>query len=104
MRAAAAELPHVGLEDGLAICLVLLDSEPERYEPAAVRWLGRFLLERRCKSLPDAEVIAANLDALRQPRRARLAALELAELCRDARLQRAGTLLELRSDQPPPSC
>ena len=64
VRAAAAELPHVALEDALAICLVLLDSEPEAYEPSAVRWAGRFLVERRCRSLRDAQAIAANLTAL----------------------------------------
>ena len=102
VRAAAAELPRVGLEDALAICLVLLDSEPERYEPGAVRWAGRFLLERRCRSLQDAEAIAANLAALRHPRRAPLAALELSELCREAGLTRAGALLETRSQRRRP--
>jgi len=102
VRAAAAELPHVELDDALAICLVLLDSEPERYEPSAIRWLGRLLLERRCRSLLHAEAIAANLAALRHPRSSRLAALELGELCREAGLKRAGALLELRSEQRRP--
>ena len=31
VRAAAAELPQVGLEDALGICLVLLDGEPQTY-------------------------------------------------------------------------
>ena len=99
VRAAAAELPHVGLEDALGICLVLLDSEPEAYEPSAVRWAGRFLLERRCRSLQDAQAIAANLAALCHPHSARLAALELSEFCREAGLTRAGHLLETRSQQ-----
>jgi hypothetical protein len=34
------------LEDALVICLLLLAQEPERYERASVRWLGRLLLER----------------------------------------------------------
>ena len=45
VRAAAAELPgSPPLEEALAICLLLLDQEPERYERASVRWLGRLLL------------------------------------------------------------
>ncbi len=51
VRAAAAEVPEVGLEDALQICLVLLDSEPGSYEPAAVRFLGRVLLERAAHAL-----------------------------------------------------
>jgi hypothetical protein len=40
--AAAKDLPRIGLEDALRICLVFRDGDPERYERAAVRWLGRF--------------------------------------------------------------
>ena len=35
---------HAGREP---ICLLLLDQEPDRYERAAVRWLGRLLREPR---------------------------------------------------------
>ena len=42
---AARELPQIALDDALRICLVLRDGDPERYERAAVRWLGRFALE-----------------------------------------------------------
>ena len=44
---AARELPRVALNDALRICLVLRDGDPDRYERAAVRWLGRFALEAR---------------------------------------------------------
>lgn len=98
VRAAAAEMPSVGLEDALAICLVLLDAEPVRYEPAAVRWTGRLPTERGGLTLADAEAAAANLAALRNDRLARLAALELAELCQDAGLPHAAALLTKRSD------
>ena len=37
VRAAAAELPRIGLEDALAICLVLLDADRERFPAAAAR-------------------------------------------------------------------
>ncbi len=46
IRAAAAELPRVELHDALRICLLLRGAEPKSYERAAVRWLGRFCLER----------------------------------------------------------
>jgi hypothetical protein len=35
------------LEDALTVCLVLRRAEPDSYERAVVRWLGRFCLERR---------------------------------------------------------
>jgi hypothetical protein len=44
IRAAAAELPHVELDDALRICQ-LLTSDPDAYERASVRWLGRLCLE-----------------------------------------------------------
>ena len=42
-----ASLPPVDLETALRIALLVCDREPERGERAAVRWLGRFCLERR---------------------------------------------------------
>jgi hypothetical protein len=46
VRAAAAELPTVNLDDALRICLLLRDADPPRYERAVIRWLGRLCLER----------------------------------------------------------
>ncbi len=51
--AAARELPRVGLDDALRICLVLRDGDPERYDRACVRWLGRFALEARGATIHD---------------------------------------------------
>jgi len=96
VRAAAAEVPEVGLEDALQICLVLLDSEPGSYEPAAVRFLGRVLLERPGLTLAAAEAAAANLAALRTPARAPAGARSLSELCEQARLERAAHALRAR--------
>ena len=62
--AAAKELPQVGLEDALRICLVLRDSDPDRYERAAVRWLGRFALEARSVTIDALRMAADALDAL----------------------------------------
>jgi hypothetical protein len=46
IRSAAGELPSVDLKDALQVCLVLREAEPESFERAAVRWLGRYCLER----------------------------------------------------------
>jgi hypothetical protein len=62
--AAAKELPQVGLEDALRICLVLRDGHAERYERAAVRWLGRFALEARGVTIGALRAAADALDAL----------------------------------------
>src|SRR6202000_2812499 len=64
---AARELPQIALDDALRICLVLRDGDPERYERAAVRWLGRFALEARAAHIPDLRVAAAALQALPPP-------------------------------------
>ena len=55
IRAAAAELPTVRLDDALQVCVLLRDREPERYEPAAVRWIARFCVERQDVSLQDVQ-------------------------------------------------
>lgn len=64
--ATAAELPRVPLEDALALCLLLLDREPSRYEAAAVRWHSRFCREVR-PTMPDAQLALAALHALPGP-------------------------------------
>ena len=87
VRAAAAEMPRVGLDDALAICLVLLDTEPARYEPAAVRFLGRLLIERRGLTLADAQLAAGWLSGL-------------GELCDDVDLERAAQRLRERLEGP----
>ncbi len=53
VRAAAAELPSITLDDALTICVLLGAQEPDRYERATVRWLGRFCLEKRDVALAD---------------------------------------------------
>jgi len=55
IRAAAAELPRVGLEDATRVCVVLRDREPERFEAAAVRWIARYCRERPDVCLQDVE-------------------------------------------------
>ena len=77
--AAARELPQIALDDALRICLVLRDAEPERYERAAVRWLGRFALEARGVTIDALRMAADALDAL--PERAAEAMEQLQAVC-----------------------
>jgi hypothetical protein len=62
--AAALELPRIALDDALEICLVLRGGDPERYDRAAVRWLGRFALEARGVTIADLRAAADALAAL----------------------------------------
>jgi hypothetical protein len=61
---AARELPQIALDDALRICLVLRDGDPERYDRAAVRWLGRFALEGRAVTIGDLRAAAEALHDL----------------------------------------
>jgi hypothetical protein len=103
VRAAAAELRHVELDDALAICVVLLDSEPERYEPAAVRFLGRMLIERGGLTLADAELAASCLAGLGQGHHSTRSALALAKLCDQAQLARSAHALRARRARAGPA-
>jgi hypothetical protein len=42
---AAKECQHVRLEDSLRLCLLMHREHDQRFEPAAVRWLGKLLAE-----------------------------------------------------------
>jgi hypothetical protein len=92
VRAAAAELPKVGLEDALGICLVLLDGEPERFGVAAARWHAKLCLERRL-SLDEAALATAALGGLAGAR-PQAAVAALAGLCRSHALPGAARRLE----------
>jgi hypothetical protein len=71
VRAAAADLPAVPLDDALRIVLLILEQEPHRFERAAVRWLSRFLVERAVMELRQAELAVGYLAALPDRRRGR---------------------------------
>jgi hypothetical protein len=77
--AAARELPRIGLDDALRICIVLRDGDPDRYDRACVRWLGRFALEARGATIDDIRAAADALDAL--PERPDDAMERLQRLC-----------------------
>jgi hypothetical protein len=82
IRAAAGELPNVSLLDALAICVVIRKRQPDAFERAAVRWLGRFAAERPAVRL---DAVAQAVDAfvrLRASADAETAVHTLRGLCR----------------------
>ena len=58
IRTAAGELPHVDLGDALAVCVVIRQAEPDRFERAALRWVARFCVERREATLAEVQAAA----------------------------------------------
>ncbi len=67
IRAAAAELPRVALDDALVVCQVLAEQEPEKYERAALRWLARLCLERPVSLWELGEAVIALEELPREP-------------------------------------
>jgi hypothetical protein len=97
VRAAAAELARIGLDDALAICLLFLDREPELFPRAAARWVARLTLEQPV-ALSDAHLALASLGALQHGNQ-RAGAESLIELCAHYRLPRIETILTSWLDQ-----
>lgn len=83
--AAALELDHVGLEDALAVVLLVVD-EP-RYARASARWLGRLCLERPTLTL---HCRSARQDGHERCRPSRIRALDKACYDNSAELDRRG--------------
>src|SRR3954447_4721168 len=77
VRAAAAELPDIGIAEAAAILLVIERSEPDNYEPTALRWLARLATAGPPLDLRIVAEAATALEALphRPDARATLAAL-----------------------------
>jgi hypothetical protein len=76
IRAAAAELPAIRLDDALQVCVLLRDTEPQRYERAAVRWIGRYCVERPDATLDDVEHARAAFSIMRRDPTRALAILQ----------------------------
>jgi hypothetical protein len=51
---AAAELPHVRLDDALEILILMAHEQDPRFDRAAAWWVGRLLTETPPMSLQDA--------------------------------------------------
>jgi len=63
VEAAAAELPTIGLDDALAILVLLAQTGDPRFERAAARWVGRLLTETPT-GLSDARFALALVERL----------------------------------------
>lgn len=63
-EAAARELGRLTLVDALSLTVLLSERAPGRFERAAVRWHGRFELERPAVSLLESQFALAALSAL----------------------------------------
>ncbi|HWI08353.1 MAG TPA: hypothetical protein VNT54_12670 [Solirubrobacteraceae bacterium] len=98
VRAAAAELPRMTLEDALAVCLVLCDSEPEVFERAIVRWHALLCRHVRGMTAREAQLALAALQALGGPA-ALPAARLLEELATLYDLPRAAAVLRAWSER-----
>jgi hypothetical protein len=66
-EAAARDLGGLALADALALLLVIARKEPSRFEPAAIRWHGRFEIETPGVGFPESEMLLGALAALREP-------------------------------------
>jgi hypothetical protein len=87
VRAAAAELPRVGVAEAAAMLLVIESAAPETYQRAALRWLAMICEERSSIDLLGVAQAAAALDAL--PSRRPAACAALAAVCERAGLKDA---------------
>jgi hypothetical protein len=75
---AASELPHVGLNEALELCLLLRDESPDKFPRAALRWHARLCREVDI-SLEEAQAVLTALVLLTGERKQN-AAYALAEL------------------------
>jgi hypothetical protein len=91
VRAAAAELPRIDLDDALAICLLIERQDGERYERAVVRWLARLATEVPAVGIDDLREGLVAFEAM--PYNPAAAAETLAALCERHGLRRAAERL-----------
>lgn len=81
------------LDDGLKVCLGLLASEPDRFEPAAVAWHRRWCAELSGIGFADSRAALSALEALSGPDPAG-AARALRATCLRHELDEVGTVLD----------
>ena len=65
---AAREMGGLSLADALLLCELLANTDPARYERAALRWLQRFI-DERLPPLTEVALAASALAELRHGRR-----------------------------------
>jgi thioredoxin-like negative regulator of GroEL len=101
VRAAAAELPDIGLAEAAAILLVIERTEPENYEHTALRWLAKLATEAPHVDFSGLAHAATALEALPHEPAARAT---LAEICTTAGRPEAAAVFasDHRRPMPPP--
>lgn len=60
----ARDMPRISLRDALRIVELIAAQDEDRYERAAVKWLGRLATEGRGVDLHTLQLASAALDAL----------------------------------------
>jgi hypothetical protein len=85
---------RLSVADGLVMCLLIADKEPERFGHAAARWHGRFALEARAIDLRGSELALAAVAGLPSHASRAAAAAALGELCRVHKIDSARMTLE----------
>jgi hypothetical protein len=65
VKATAAELPRVDLDDALEVCLLMARDDHPMFERAAVRWVARLCLGRRV-GIHDARCALALFETMRE--------------------------------------
>src|SRR3954452_13178460 len=83
VRAAAAQLPDIGITEAAAILLVIEQTQPDNYDRAALPWLATVATEVAPVDLPAIPPLA---DALTQSPQPPTARADLARLCTHAGL------------------
>jgi hypothetical protein len=91
VRAAAAELPDIGVAEAAAILLVIERTEPENYELTALQWLAKLATEGHEVGLKDLAQAATALEALPHEPSVRAA---LAEVCLQAGLPEVASVFD----------
>jgi hypothetical protein len=64
VRGVAAELPYISLPDALLILELIESQDERRFEPAAVRWVGRLALEAPGLTLAQLHLAVGALNRL----------------------------------------
>ncbi len=80
-EAAARQLPTLTLDNALRLLFLYAESDPLKYDRAALRWLARYVTEGKAVSLLKAQMALAALAELRTGER-QAAANMLTELAR----------------------
>lgn len=100
VRTAAAEIPHVDLDEAADILLLIAHEDATKLDAAAVRFLGRACLERSFITLADAQLLVACLAQLGRADADSRAGF--ANALRRLRLDRAGHRIEAAALQSNP--